>query len=312
MQIFGNFIRKYCYASLYCPKHPEKIKSGINFISLKLNKNDYFLGLFELMRSEEEHFIIVQNIFLKYLNLHYDKTIVDENEEDYEDIPATPEEIEFDKKWNEYFEQKSNLAQKRLDLFKKKYPKLYYKYEKQHYSRLQNYNPENDIIEISGLINSLALDFTFGAYYLSGLNLPLYNVPYCFCSSDVISILAIEFKEFISDKRHVIKQCKNCRRYFIPENLRDIKYCNNIFKDNKTCKELGKQISYKKSLKDDELLDMYRKRYLSLASSVSHYGTEKAIEKFENYKKEGAIMKKKYLDKEISGKDLRKWIENTK
>lgn len=312
MQIFGNFIRKYCYASLYYPKHPEKIKSGINFIGLELNKKDYFLGLFELMRSEEEHFISVQNIFLKHLNLPYDKSIVDDIDEDYEDIPATPEEIEFDRMWDEYFEKKSNLAKKRLDLFKKKYPKLYNEYEKQHYSRLQNYNAENDIIEISGLINSLALDFTFGAYYLCGLNLPLYNIPYCFRSSNVISILAIEFKEFISDKHHIIKQCKNCRKYFIPDNLRDIKYCNNIFKDNKTCKQLGKQISYKKSLKNDKLLDMYRKRYLSLASSVSHYGTEKAIKKFENYKKDGAIMKKKYLDKEISGKDFEKWINSTK
>ena len=68
------------------------------------------------------------------------------------------------------------------------------------------------------------------------------------------------------------------------------KYCNNIFKDNNTCKELKKQISYKKSLKYNKLLDMYRKRYLSLASSVSHYGTEKAIERFENYKKDGAVM----------------------
>lgn len=57
---------------------------------------------------------------------------------------------------------------------------------------------------------------------------------------------------------------------------------------------------------------MYRKRYLSLASSVSHYGTEKAIEKFENYKKEGAAMKKKYLNKEINKKDFEEWIENTK
>ena len=265
------------------------------------------------MRSEEEHFIIVQNIFLKYLNLPYDKSIVDEIDEDYEDIPATSEEIEFDRMWDDYFEKKSNLAQKRLDLFKKKYPKLYDEYEKQHYSRLQNYNGlVNNIIEISGLINDLSLDFTFIPYYLCGFNLTLYNIPYCFCSSDVISILAIEFKEFISDKRHIIKQCKNCGRYFIPKNLRDIKYCNNIFKNNKTCKELGKQISYKKSLKDDELLDMYRKRYLSLASSVSHYGTEKAIEKFENYKKDGAVMKKKYLDKKISAKEFEKWIEHTK
>ena len=265
------------------------MKSGINFISLELNEKDYLLGSFELMRSEEEHFINVQNIFLKCLNLLYDKSIVDDIEEDYEDISATPEEMEFDKRWDEYFEQKSILAEKKLELFKKKYPKLYDEYEKQHYIRLQNYNVKNDFIEILGLINNLTLDFTFGAYYLCGFNLPLYNIPHCFCSSDVVSILAIEFKEFISDKRHIIKQCRNCRKYFIPENLRDIKYCNNIFKDNKTCKELGKQISYKKSLKDDELLDMYRKRYLSLASSVSHYGTDKAIARFEKCKKMGLL-----------------------
>ena len=57
---------------------------------------------------------------------------------------------------------------------------------------------------------------------------------------------------------------------------------------------------------------MYRKRYLSLASSVSHYGTEKAIERFENYKKDGAVMKKKYLDKEINEKDFEEWIKKSK
>lgn len=57
---------------------------------------------------------------------------------------------------------------------------------------------------------------------------------------------------------------------------------------------------------------MYRKRYLSLASSVSHYGTEKAIERFENYKKDGAVMKKKYLNKEISGKEFENWINSCK
>lgn len=49
-----------------------------------------------------------------------------------------------------------------------------------------------------------------------------------------------------------------------------------------------------------------------MASSVSHYGTEKAIEKFEIYKKDGAIMKKKYLDKEISTKEFEKWIKDNK
>ena len=63
------------------------------------------------------------------MNLPYDKSIVDDIDEDYDDISATPEEIEFDKKWDKYFEQKSILAEKRLELFKKKHPKLYDQYK---------------------------------------------------------------------------------------------------------------------------------------------------------------------------------------
>ncbi len=298
---------------MYFQKYPEKKKEGLNFISLKLSEHDYLLDLFKFMSSEKEHFIYIQNLFLKHLNLPYDKAIVDDAGEDKDIEPITPEEIKFEKMWDDYFEQRSNLAEGILANLKKNHPKLYAEYEKQYYNSLQNNNDlKLNNSEITGLINDLTLEFTFGAYYLSGIDLSIHNIPYCFYSSDVINILAIEFKEFISNKHHVIKKCKNCGRYFIPEDLRDIKYCNNIFKDNKTCKQLGKQISYKKSLKDDKLLDMYRKRYLSLASSVSHYGTEKAIEKFENYKKEGAVMKKKYLDKEISGKNFKKWINSTK
>lgn len=313
MLIFGHFIRKYCYESIYFQKYPEKKKTGLNFISLELNEHDYLLNLFHFINSEKEHFIYIQNLFLKHLNLPYDMTIVNDDQDDEDITPITPEEIKFEKMWDDYFEQRSNLAEEKLKNLKKNHPKLYAEYEKQYYNSLQNNNDlKINNSEITGLINDLTLEFTFGAYYLSGIDLSIHNIPYCFYSSDIISILAIEFKEFISNKRHIIKQCKNCGRYFIPENLRDINYCNNIFKDNKTCKQLGKQISYKKSLQDDELLDMYRKRYLSLASSVSHYGTEKAIERFENYKKDGAVMKKKYLSNEITKKDFKEWINSTK
>ena len=51
---------------------------------------------------------------------------------------------------------------------------------------------------------------------------------------------------------------------------------------------------------------------MSLASSVSHYGTDTAIARFEKYKKDGAIMKQKYLNTEITPKEFEKWINNTK
>lgn len=265
------------------------------------------------MRSEESHFIYVQNLFLKHLNLPYDTTIVDDDEDNEDIKPITPEEIKFEKMWDNYFDQKSNLADERLEKLKKNHPKLYAEYEEQYYNSLQNnIDMQINSLETSTLINNLSLDFTFGAYSLCGINMFTHNIPYCFCSSNITSILAIEFKEFITNKHNTIKQCKNCGKYFIPNNLRDIKYCNNVFENNKTCKQIGKELTYKKSLQDDKLLDMYRKRYLSLASSVSHYGTEKAIERFENYKKDGTVMKKKYLSKEITKKEFGDWIQKSK
>ena len=56
---------------------------------------------------------------------------------------------------------------------------------------------------------------------------------------------------------------------------------------------------------------MYRKRYMSLASSNSHYHTEKTINKFEIYKLKGTTMKEKYLKGEISKKEFRKWIDES-
>ena len=85
---------------------------------------------------------------------------------------------------------------------------------------------------------------------------------------------------------------------------------DNIFMVN--TERRRKELAYKKSLKEDKFLDKYRKRYMSLASSVSHYGTDTAIERFEKYKKDGAIMKQKYLNKEITPKEFEKWILDSK
>lgn len=166
--------------------------------------------------------------------------------------------------------------------------------------------------EINLLIEDLNLDFNLNNFILNGISINSYNIPYGFNSSNITSILALEFKEFISNNKNIIKRCKNCGKYFISNNLKETKYCNNIFKNNKTCKQIGKEITYKNSLKNDKLLDMYRKRYLSLASAVSHYGTDTAIDRFERYKREGAIIRKKYINNEIEKKEFEEWIKNSK
>lgn len=137
--------------------------------------------------------------------------------------------------------------------------------------------------EINGFMEKLNIQFeTFGLLF-ENIDISKYNIPYYFESEDILAIIALMFKEFMSDNHNTIRQCQNCGYYFVPSNL-----------------------------KEDKLLDKYRKRYMSLASSVSHYGTNTAIARFEKYKKDGSIMKQKYLNKEITPKDFEKWINNTK
>lgn len=56
-----------------------------------------------------------------------------------------------------------------------------------------------------------------------------------------------------------IKICKNCGKYFIPENRVSSVYCNRIFENNKTCKEVGANNAYNEKLKKDEVNLLYRK-----------------------------------------------------
>lgn len=167
--------------------------------------------------------------------------------------------------------------------------------------------------EINGFMEKLNIQFeTFGLLF-ENIDISKYNIPYYFESEDILAIIALMFKEFMSDNHNTIRQCQNCGYYFVPSNLKETKYCNVEYENTgKTCRQIGKELAYKKSLKEDKLLHKYRKRYMSLASSVSHYGTNTAIARFEKYKKDGAIIKQKYLNKEISPKEFEKWILDSK
>lgn len=54
-----------------------------------------------------------------------------------------------------------------------------------------------------------------------------------------------------------IKRCQNCKKYFVPSVRSDEIYCDNIFENGKTCKQLG----YENKVKNDKVLSQYRKIY---------------------------------------------------
>lgn len=91
--------------------------------------------------------------------------------------------------------------------------------------------------------------------------------------------------------------------------MHDTKYCDEIFKDNKTCKESGRELAYKESLAQKPILKAYRSRYQTLSKQASE---REKHEMYEYFKKEGPTIRKKFIDGEITAKEFQDWINSTK
>ena len=274
-----SFIFWFCFENLYYQKYPEIKQTNRKTIShLKLSFSEFVKELDEISNENKEEFLYLKQTLLKNLRLPYDSNIFRECEHE---AGYSKEEIQ-------------QSIQDEKDFYKNKSIKY-------------------DETEINGFIEHLNINFETISLILSDIDITKYSIPYFFEGEDIMGIIALIFKEFMSDNHNTIRQCQNCGYYFVPSNLNETKYCNLEFEDTgKTCRQIGKELAYKKALKEDKVLDKYRRRYMSLASSVSHYGTDTAIIRFEKYKKDGAIMKAKYLNKEITPKEFEKWIESTK
>lgn len=328
----ADFISNYCFENYLELNYPE-LPISFKFIRYAFKTNNYKKVLSHIIEEEQDQLIYAKEIFLKNLNLPYNEDIAgkigeyyDETEEESDDEPSyenydnymyrgrTMKEIDEEinqrmKDYNKYLDLIIERAEKRKAELKENNPKEYKRLLQEDEENSKVY--DNGYTEINTLIEDLNIDHVLMAYPYCNFNIYSHIVPYAFYSDHVISILCIEFREFVSYLKNVIRKCQNCGKYFIPENLKSTKYCNNVFENGKTCREIGKEKSYKKNLKGNELLELYRKRYMSLASSNSHYHTEKAEMRFEKYKSEGAIMKEKYIDGKISNADFKRWIESS-
>jgi len=63
-----------------------------------------------------------------------------------------------------------------------------------------------------------------------------------------------------------IKLCQNCGKFFIPYSRSDEIYCDNIYENGKTCKEIG----YEVKLKNDEFKTSYRRAYKTQRARIAY------------------------------------------
>ena len=274
---FYNFVFEYCFEDLFY-KYTNKFKIDS---SRYYDKNNSLL----IKRKDLED--ILKNLYEEYASdMKSTKDILDDI------IIDTDERIDI----CTLSEEELNKAVQNDEKYLKKYAIKHEEF------KLDFLAPE---------IDDLRLDFVMYEFFPYNVDGTLSdNIPYSFKSNDYLNILYISLKQLLYMNNDLsIRKCANCSKYFIPKTMRDTKYCDEIFKDNKTCKEIGRELAFKERLDKNPLLKTYRTRYQTLSKQASERDHH---EMYEYFKKEGSAMRKKFINAEITAEEFQNWIDSTK
>lgn len=300
--------KQYTSQYLFSPKEKSIGTFLIDFLNTDMHKRENVENFITEYCFEQYYYLITKKQKEKYVD--YVFTI---SEEEYKEALN-----EIYKKYNEDFiwayETFWDIAMKKYrytylyENYKYKDPKLSKNSKKKLDSLVPNdYFEDLDDDDLKESIGDIIIDFNFLNYY--GKKFPS-NITCSYKSRSYVSILYLMFRQIASSK-FLICKCENCGKFFIPLSNHDTKYCNNIFKNNKTCKSLAPELVYKQKLQQDPLLKKYRARYQSLQKAAA-LNPDNNSKKYEDYKKIGAIKKNDYLIGNLSADEFEKWIESTK
>ena len=121
------------------------------------------------------------------------------------------------------------------------------------------------------------------------------------------SLILLEMMFCIKNNIPIVK-CPNCEQFFIAHNT-GVQYCDRIYKDGKTCRQLGAKKLFSDKLKSDELLLVYEKKYQALYHKLKRSTDDKEklalTEKISKLKE----CRMKYKKSEISPEEFLKVLE---
>lgn len=109
----------------------------------------------------------------------------------------------------------------------------------------------------------------------------------------------------ISIEKKVLARCKNCTSYFIPNKNNEL-YCNNLFVNNKTCKDIGAaKAFYNRQAQYRPYDKLYKIIYDRLKNNLKYK------EEFELFKEEyNSIYAKSGKDENIINTNIHKFLTN--
>ncbi len=127
--------------------------------------------------------------------------------------------------------------------------------------------------------------------------------------TDIIQTLLMELLE-IAKIDIEIKKCRNCGKFFVPNNRSDEIYCSNIFENGKTCKEIGHFKVQQKMMQENDNLRIYRNVYQKLLLRTRRNPSNVQYAKdFEFFKDENNKWRENISKGIATEKDYLEWLK---
>lgn len=102
-------------------------------------------------------------------------------------------------------------------------------------------------------------------------------------------------------------KCKNCGKYFVPTTKSNEIYCTRVFRNGKTCRDIG----YELSVQSDEITKLYRNAYKTQNAKKQRNKDIANVEKlFSNWASEAKKMYKLCKNNKIKFDELSKWLKD--
>ena len=102
-------------------------------------------------------------------------------------------------------------------------------------------------------------------------------------------------------------KCKNCGKYFIPTTKSNEIYCTRVFRNSKTCRDIG----YELSVQSDEITKLYRNAYKTQNAKKQRNKNIANVDKlFANWASKAKEMYKLCKDNKIKLDELSKWLKD--
>ena len=102
-------------------------------------------------------------------------------------------------------------------------------------------------------------------------------------------------------------KCKNCGKYFVPTTKSYEIYCTRVFRNGKTCRDIG----YELSVQSDEITKLYRNAYKTQNAKKQRNKNIANVDKlFSNWASEAKKMYKLCKDNKIKFDELSKWLKD--